>query len=118
MTPAPLTIGRGQTLAKAHEMMNARGIHHLPVLEHGDLVGVVSERDLYLLETIAGIDREVDRVEDAMSFDTYAVAPSVPLEAVARTMACERYECAVVMERGRVIGIFTSTDALRLLAEG
>lgn len=116
MTPQPITIGRAESLATAHELMRANEVRHLPVLEHGELVGVVTQRDLYLLETIAGVDLRVDRVDDAMSHDAYAVQPDAPLDVVTAHMAAHRYGCAVVIERGRVIGIFTASDALRVLA--
>lgn len=116
MTSQPVTVGREQPLAVAHEMMRDNGIRHLPVLEHGDLVGVLSQRDLYFLETIAGVDLNKDRVDDAMSADAYAVGPEARVEEVAGQMAEHKYGCAVIMERDRVIGIFTATDALRVLA--
>lgn len=116
MTPQPLTIGRRERLVTAHRMMRENGVRHLPVLEHGELIGVVSQRDLYFLETIKGVDVDADVVEDAMTTDVFAVPTETPIDAVARTMARKRYGCAVVMERGRVAGVFTATDALRTLA--
>ncbi len=62
-----------------------------------------------------GVDLTEDRVDDAMSVDAYAVPPDAPLAEVSTHMAANRYGCAVVIERGRVIGIFTTTDALRAL---
>ena len=118
MTPQPMTIGRDQTLAVAHKMMREHGIRHLPVLERGKLVGVLSQRDLYFLETLAGVDLDEDHVDDAMSQDAFAVAPEVPLEQVAATLEERKLGCTVIVERERVIGIFTATDALRLLARG
>lgn len=117
MTPQPVTIGRKESLTTAHRLMREHGVRHLPVLEHGDLVGIVSQRDLLFLETIRGVDADVDIVEDAMTTDTYAVSPETPIATVADHMARMRYGCAVIMERGRVAGIFTATDALRLVAE-
>lgn len=117
MTPQPITIGRKQSLATAHHLMRANGIRHLPVLEHGDLVGILSQRDLFFLETMRGVDLDEDTVEDAMSGDTYSVSPDAPIAGVARHMARKRYGCAVVIERGRVAGVFTATDALRSFAE-
>ena len=116
MTSQPMTIGRDQTLEVAHRMMRKERIRHLPVLEHGQLVGVLSQRDLYFLETIAGVDLRNDRVEDAMSVDAYVVKPEDRVEQVAATMARRKLGCAVVLERDRVIGIFTATDALAVLA--
>jgi acetoin utilization protein AcuB len=115
MTPQPFTIARDETLETAHAMMREHRLHHLPVLERGQLVGILSIRDLYFIETIAGVDVEHDRIDDAMTPDTYAVSPGTPIEVVARVMAERRIGSAVVIERDRVVGIFTSTDALRVL---
>ena len=116
MTPQPLTIRRGEPLSTAREMMRTHRCRNLPVLEHGELVGVMTERDLYLLERLGGANVDSAEANDAMITDAYAVPPDAPLSEVARQMATERYGCAVVIERGRVIGIFTTTDALRVLA--
>ncbi len=116
MTAQPFTIGRRESLETAHRLMREQRIRHLPVLERGELIGIVTQRDLYFLETIRGVDLEEDIVEDAMTTDTYAVAPDTPIGAVAKNMARHRYGCAVVLERGKVAGIFTVTDALRLVS--
>jgi acetoin utilization protein AcuB len=116
MTAQPTTIGRDQTLETAHRMMREERVRHLPVLEHGQLIGVVSQRDLYFLETIAGVDLREDTVEDAMSVDAYVVKPNDSVVEVATTMAKRKLGCAVVVERDRVVGIFTATDALEVLA--
>lgn len=116
MTEQPVTVGRQQTLAIAHDMMRQNNCRHLAVLEHGDLVGVLTQRDLYFLETIAGVDMEKDKVDDAMSTDAYAVGPDAPVQEVCAEMSRHKYGCAVVIERDRVIGIFTATDALSVLA--
>jgi acetoin utilization protein AcuB len=115
MTEQPITIGRNQTLSVAHEMMRENRCRHLPVLEHGDLVGIVTQRDLYFLETIAGVDLGKDKVDDAMASDCYAVGPDARVVDVAAEMSRHKYGCAVVIERDRVIGIFTATDALHVL---
>jgi acetoin utilization protein AcuB len=116
MTTHPVTIGRDQTLEVAHQMMREHHVRHLPVLEHGQLVGMLSQRDLYFLETIAGVDLSKDRVDDGMSTDTFAVGPDESLQHVAEVMAERKLGSAVVIERDRVIGIFTGTDALRVLS--
>lgn len=118
MTVCPHTIGSDQKLAKAHQIMRELGIRHLPVLRAGELVGVLSQRDLYFLETISGVDIDIDKVADAMTPDVFTTRPDEALRHVAREMANKKYGCAVVMdEDGRVLGIFTVTDALRQLAD-
>jgi acetoin utilization protein AcuB len=117
MTPAPHTIGSDQKLALAHKIMREHELRHLPVLRAGKLVGVLSERDLFFLESIAGVDVDIDSVADAMSADVYTAAPEDALRDVVRMMSNRKYGCAVVIDNGRLIGIFTATDALRHLAD-
>ena len=83
MTPSPHSIGRDQTLATAHRLMRKNGIRHLPVLDGGVLVGLVSERDLRFIETLQEVDLGVVRVEEAMSPDPYFVHADTPVRAAA-----------------------------------
>ncbi len=116
MTVGPLVIEKDRTLEEAHRLMRERNIRHLPVVDGPRLVGVVSQRDLYLLETLRGVDPVSEIVEEAMTPDPFTVAPSAPLDEVAAAMAEHKYGCAVVLDRGAVIGLFTTVDALRALA--
>jgi acetoin utilization protein AcuB len=117
MTVNPHTITAEQTLALAHDVMRERDLRHLPVMRDGKLVGVVSQRDLYFLEAIAGIEATLERIQSAMSAEVYTVGPEERLADVARVMAENRYGCAVIVDGTSVLGIFTSTDALGLLAD-
>lgn len=116
MTPSPWTIEPGQPLAAAHALMRAHAIRHLPVLERGALVGLVSLGDLHLLETLDGVDPKEATVREAMSSPPYAVSPLEPLRRVAAEMATRKLGSAIVMENGRVVGIFTAIDGLRGLS--
>jgi acetoin utilization protein AcuB len=115
MTPSPHCIGRDQKLSRAHEVMRAHGLRHLPVLEGGKLVGIVSQRDLYFVETIRGVDADKDLVEDAMTSDAFQVKTTASLKKVVDAMARRRLGSAVVVEGGKVVGVFTTTDAMRTL---
>lgn len=116
MSPGPHTVGGEQPLEVAHAFMRENGVRHLPVLHGGKLVGVISQRDLYFLETLAGVDPKTVKVEEAMTAEPYTVAPDDDLRIVAAEMAKHRYGTAIVMEHGHVRGIFTTTDALRALS--
>ena len=115
MSSAPQTIGHEQTLERAHEVMRNEKIRHLPVLEGGKLVGLLSQRDLHLIETLSDVDPKDTTVAEAMSQDVYCVSPDAPLVEVAREMAEHKYGSAVVVEGPKVVGVFTTTDALRAL---
>jgi acetoin utilization protein AcuB len=116
MTRVPYTIGADEPLSLAHQMMRQHGIRHLPVVQNGKLAGIVSQRDLYFLETLADVYQDQVAVREAMSVDTYAVGPRSTLRKVAGEMATHGYGCAVVMEKGAVIGILTTVDALHALS--
>ncbi len=115
MTRPVVTIPRDSTLAQAHQAMRSLRIRHLPVLERKRLVGMVTERDLHLLETLKGVDQEEATVDEAMSGEPFAVEFDTPLEDVARTMVRRKLGSAVVMNKGKVVGLFTTIDALRAL---
>jgi acetoin utilization protein AcuB len=97
--------------------MRSYGIRHLPVLDGGKLAGVLSQRDALLVETLRDVDPANTPVEDAMSTDVYVVGPDTPLHEVATAMIEHKYGCAVVVEGNRVVGIFTTIDALRALVQ-
>lgn len=115
MTTTPHSIGPDQTLAHAHDAMQGSKIRHLPVLDGGKLVGMLTERDLRLVESLKDVDPKVVKVEDAMSTNVYAVGPEAPLDEVAREMAEHKYGSVVVLQNNKVVGIFTTVDACRAL---
>lgn len=117
MTHAPHTIGRAQKLSEAHDLMRQHHVRHLPVMDDDKLVGLLSQRDLYFVEALGVGDQLVDKVFVAMACEVYQVAPGDLLSDVAREMAVHKYGCAVVVDRRRVVGIFTAIDALALLAK-
>jgi len=116
MTPSPHCIGLDQTLDLAAERMAELGVRHLPVLEGGQLVGMLSERDIALIRSVVPDQLGRMTVEEGMSGVPYCVEPSTPLRDVARHMALRKLGSAVVAEHGRVLGVFTTTDALQVLA--
>jgi acetoin utilization protein AcuB len=117
MTTSPHSIGTDQTLAVAHEMMKEHDIRHLPVLNGGRLVGMLTDRDLNLIEAMDGVDAHKVTTDDAMSTTVYSVPPETPLNEVVGTMGRNKYGSAVVMQNNKVVGIFTTVDLCRTLVE-
>ena len=117
MSPAAHTVGKSQTVAFAAELMRKHSLRHLPVLHGGEVLGLVSERDVSLLSAIDGVNAEELTVEDAMTMEPYAVKPDAKLAEVLHEMAEHKYGAAIVMEGNHIEGIFTSSDAMRVLAD-
>ncbi len=113
----PRCVERDQPLQGARDLMKQHDLRHLPVLDHGKLVGVLSERDLYYLESVMRVDTDVDTVREAMNPRVYTVPVGTPITSVLSEMAHQKYGCAIVMNGTEVAGIFTTTDALHLLVE-
>lgn len=119
MSTAPAAIALDATLSAAAAMMTARDVRHLPVLDGERIVGVVSERDLAIAEALVPEGWEEYPVAEAMTPEPYRVLARTPIRKVARVMAEHRYGCAIIVdELGALVGLFTTTDALRFLADG
>ncbi|HEU5072896.1 MAG TPA: CBS domain-containing protein [Polyangiaceae bacterium] len=116
MTASPHTIGQDQTLAAAHRMMQEHSIRHLPVLDGGKLVGILSLRDLHFIETLTDTDQNRVQVSEAMSQNVFAIGPRSSVRKVAAEMAEQKYGSAIVIDKGQVVGIFTTVDALKALS--
>jgi acetoin utilization protein AcuB len=115
MTPAPHSVGAEQTLAHAAAVMKKHDIRHLPVLHGGKLVGIISDRDLRLVESLNDVNPALLTVSDAMTSSVYAVSPETPLRDVVESMARHKYGSAVVMKHDKIVGIFTTVDACKVL---
>lgn len=117
MTKAPRSIEPHQSIDLARQWMDDMKVRHLPVRSGGKLVGILSERDLNL---VAGLQRSKDAlqtVEDAMISEVRTVTDSRKLKDVAQEMIEHRIGCVLVVGKDEsLLGIFTDTDALRILA--
>jgi len=119
MTPFPYSIDVDAPLAAAHSMMRDGGFRHLPVTSGARIVGMLSDRDIKLvLGPDFGSSKESElKVRDAYVDRPCVVAASTPVAAVARTMAERHIGSAIVTKNDKLVGIFTVTDACRVLAE-
>lgn len=117
MTAVKHTLQSGDVLSKAKELMQVNAVRHLPVLAGDRVVGIVTMSDLYVMEAVVAVDPEKTTVDEAMSKELYLVEPNEPLAKVASEMAARQVGSALVLENGKLAGIFTTTDACRVLGE-
>jgi len=113
MTKDPQRVAIDVTVAQAHKVLRAAHARHLPVVDGARLVGIVSLTSLYFAETHG--DGNKLTVKDAMEAPV-KVPPDAAIERVAELMARMKSSAAVVMDGTRIVGIFTTVDALRVLA--
>ena len=120
MTKMPRCIEPHQTLDLAGKWMDELRVRHLPVRESGKVVGIVSDRDLILISGARSSEKVAAplKVEDAMISSVLTVSETQTVKDVAQKMLSHRVGSVVVTDRdGTVTGIFTDSDALRLLSE-
>ncbi len=116
MTPNPKVVKKTTPIQEAFSLMRKESVRHLPVIDDwGQLVGLITDRDIKLA---SAFDRaEQMQVKDLMIEKPYCVESVVSLRNVALYMAENRYGCALILHDGKLIGIFTTDDALRTLGE-
>jgi acetoin utilization protein AcuB len=98
--------------------MKEHGIRHLPVLQRGELIGVISDRDIKT--AVGGLMGETPHtmlMRDICRTNPYTASPDTPLEEVAAEMEKHRYGSVLIVENRQLKGIFTTMDACRALTE-
>ena len=116
MTKYPVVVDKEMGVSSALGLMKEFGIRHLPITDEGKIIGVVSERDL--LRAKGYQNEDISCLEDVMIPDPYIADRSTPLAKIVYKMAVEKYGCTVITNSDySVVGIFTTTDALHLLAK-
>jgi acetoin utilization protein AcuB len=124
MTANPMTVSSRASIAEAWDLMREAEIRHVPVVENGALVGIVSDRDLARLDvvrllTVEGADalrRELAMpVVDVMSSDVVTVEPETDLSDVIELLVESKLGAIPVVrpDSGEVVGIVSYIDVLR-----
>ena len=118
MTPSPKTISVNEKIINAKRIMSSNAIRHVPVTEGGEVVGILSDRDIKLGEALYGrkaFNEEVG-VKQVCVFNPYTVEEKEDLEKVLQLMAKKRIGSALVNKNGRLSGILTTIDICRAFA--
>jgi len=118
MTPFPYSIDLDSRLSEARAMMCEHQVRHLPVTFEGKLAGVVTEHEIDLAVGPDPIPESQDLLVRAVAIpDAYTVDLHEPLDVVLMAMAERHIGSVLVTRKGKLVGIFTSSDACRLLSE-
>lgn len=112
----PHTCGPGLTLAEASRAMHAAGVGSVGVVENGDLVGILTERDV-LRSIASGADPEVDLVRGWMSTPVRTFDPETSVDDAALRLLEKEHRHLPVVSDGRLIAILSIRDVLAALIE-
>ncbi len=114
----PVTISPDASLLETRQLIHEKGIRHLPVVdENGNVVGIVTERDL-----MAAAPPDSTRKINVSAFMTpkerlISITPDTLIEEAVQLLHDHKIRCLPVLEEGRLYGIFTETDALSHLVD-
>jgi acetoin utilization protein AcuB len=117
-TKQPWTISSSASLVEARRIMREHRVRELPVVDGGRPIGIVSLRDLRLLETVAEFPLDAVTAEEAMAKTSYTVTADARLDTVAEHMERHRLGSAIVVsDDGAVEGIFSIGNSCHALAD-
>jgi acetoin utilization protein AcuB len=126
MTRDVITVPPHEKITDAFELMQSQGIRHLPVIEDGELKGLVTDRDIRLAlipSPLATPEERVyhlgalERVDEIMTTDLITVTPSTMIEEAAKLMAKYKIGAVPVVAQGQLVGILSETDILCVFIE-
>ena len=118
------SVDRNDNLRTVEDRMATKQLRHLPVLEQGEVVGIVTQRDLFkaAMSSTMGYGEKAQqaylqsvRVKEIMTYPVVTIAPDTSVAAAAEMMINKGIGCLPVVDDHQLIGIVTKTDLLRCL---
>ena len=119
MTPAPRTITASAHLTEAKALMEEHNINYLPVTEGTVVESIITDRDIkrFTLPAHKISPDENLLVSDIATTRAFVADAQDPLAAVLHQMLSRRTSAVVVLKEGELAGIFTESDACKVLLE-
>jgi acetoin utilization protein AcuB len=125
MTPDPVTVTPGTSVAEVRRLLGLHMFRHLPVVDGGRLVGIVSDRDVLvgdprLTASLQALHSDLlhgryRRASELQHAPVVTAAPDEELAVAAGRLRELRIGALPVVEDGRLVGILTTADCLRTI---
>jgi CBS domain-containing membrane protein len=124
MSSDVVTLDANATLDVAEDLMALKRIRHLPVLRGDELVGVVSQRDLFLagVSSVLQFRQSTEKewlahikIAEVMTRELITIAPENDVEDAVTRMLEHKIGCLPVVSGGKLVGLLSETDLLRYL---
>ncbi|MCO5194836.1 MAG: CBS domain-containing protein [Anaerolineae bacterium] len=115
MTFNPKTVTPMTPLTEIQRLMRAEGCRHLPVVENGRLIGIITDRDLRAVVNTPVF--AVGSAETVMTSNPITVSPGTPAHRAAEMLNLYKFNSLPVVDHGVLVGIVTSSDFLAQFTE-
>lgn len=119
MTKVVLVMAPEESLREAYKLMKEHSIRHIPVMEDGRAIGILSDRDVLLcakLDDIGGVVVPDMPVGEAMSRHPYVCKEGTKVSEVIKVMKKMKIDSILVEGKARSLsGLITSSDLMSLL---
>jgi CBS domain-containing protein len=112
MTRKLVIVSPHDSLAKAKALMDSHNFRHVPVVEDGKLVGILSNNDIRWHGHLSAM------VAEAMTPDPVTVTPATTIDEAARLLLHRKISAVLVVDAGAPVGIITTSDILKLFLKG
>jgi CBS domain-containing protein len=110
MTPEPRVADPSLSLAEAARLMKSEDIGSLPVVQEGELVAVLTDRDIVIRAVAESADPSVTMVGDIASRRPVTIEPDEDLDEALAQMARAQVRRLPVVEGGRLVGVLSQAD--------
>ena len=117
MTPFPYTISSRSPVPEALNMLDEHDINELPVTAEDKLVGIITRRDVEVVLSLAHKKSSLEGliVRDICRTDPYIVETNCKVSNVIANLINSNRQAALVVKKGRLVGVFTQANAYSLL---
>jgi acetoin utilization protein AcuB len=124
MTKNPITVDSETLVLDAQRMMKENNIRRLPVVDKGNLVGIVTQHDLLQASPSPATSLSIHelnyllakmKVKEVMKKNPFTLTPDTPFEEALRIGQDKKIGSFPVMDKGKLVGIITESDTVRFL---
>lgn len=126
MTRAPLSLSPDDNARRARELMLEHGVHHLPIVEGGRFVGLISTNDLHRIALgdpykddpeVVAKDLETFGLREVMAEDVVTLQATSTVRDAAKQLSKGGFHALPILDEDALVGILTSTDLVAYLID-
>ncbi|MBC7127496.1 MAG: CBS domain-containing protein [Candidatus Methanosuratincola petrocarbonis] len=118
MTKDVVTINKEKTIVEAAQIIGDKGVGSLVITDNGNIVGVLTERDMITKCIAKGCDPSKTKVSEIMSSPVVAIDPEADIIDAAKLMVSKMIRRLPVLDGGKLVGIITTYDLVKNVSKG